>query len=248
MLGFDPLDKMSFQDAFMFAAEKELVLEIQLEPPLFWFSDEQVHHLKKLRSEYSDTPLMIHAPYRDVLLGSLYEPIRVAGIELVKRSIDLAAELDAILVVFHAGEINNKTPRDLALERAKDSIDRIVNYAEDRGIPIALENAPFWKQALFLYASDFLSLEGVPICLDIPHAYAVDALDAFLDLLGERITAYHLSDTVRGRDLHAPLGEGEIPWKSVLSRMDKSKPWILEVGDRESVERSLEALAILGYT
>lgn len=247
MLGFDPLDKMPLRDAFVFAAENSFALEIQLEPPLFWFSEEQIQQLRGLRSEYPEVPLIIHAPYRDVFLGSLYDVIRRAGVELVKKSIDLSADLDAVLVVFHAGEVNSKAPRDLAVERARESIGEIFDHAKDRGVPVALENAPFWKQSLFLYASDFLPLENVPICLDVPHAYAVDALDAFFDLLGDRIAAYHLSDTVRGRDHHAPLGGGEIPWRSVLSRLDPEKPWILEVGDRESVLKSIQLIRSLGF-
>jgi len=247
MLGFDPLDRMPLREAFALARENGLALEVQLEPPLLWFSEDRIRHLGEVREEYPDTVLFLHAPYRDVFLGSLHDPIRRAGVELVKRSVDLAAELDAALVVFHAGEVSGKTPRDLAVERARESIGEIVDHAKDRGVPAALENAPFWKQSLFLYASDFLPLQDVPVCLDVPHAYAVDALDAFLDLLGDRTVAYHLSDTVRGKDLHAPLGEGEIPWRSVLSRLDPEKPWILEVGDRESVNKSIQLIRSLGF-
>ncbi len=248
MLGFDPLDKMSFRDAFAFAKERGLVLQIQLEPPLFWFEEGQVRTLVSLRREFPDVPLILHAPYREVFLGSPFRAVREAGVSLVLQTIDLAADLDAPVVVFHAGEVKTLIERDIALSFAREAVGRILEAAKERGVTAALENAPFWRGSLLLYPSDFVSLGlDVPICLDIPHAYAVDALDAFLDLLGDRVVVYHISDTVKGRDLHKPVGEGEIPWRSVLSRMDAKKPRILEVGGRENVEKSLEILGALGY-
>ncbi len=248
MLGFDPLHLLPFPEAFALAGDLGLALQIQLEPPTFWFSEEQVEALRDVRATHPAVPLVVHAPYREVFLSSLYEPLRRAALEIVKRSIDLAADLSASLVVFHAGDVNVMAPRDLARGVAAESVREVLEYAEGRGVPVALENAPFYRHSLFLYASDFLSLDvDVPICLDIPHAYAVDALDAYFDLLGDRIVAYHLSDTVRGKDLHAALGEGEIPWKSVLSRLDPEKPWILEVGRKDALLKSLDVLRSLGF-
>ncbi len=241
MLGFDPLDKMSLRDAFEFAKEHGLILEIQLEPPLFVPSMDK--ELKRLRSEYMDVPLIIHAPYKDLSLSSVIMCLREASVRAIIDTIDLAAEIDVSLVVLHAG--GRGVLPALELENIRNSLEKIMDHARTRGVLVAVENEPPWK-GILRDAGDFLQLD-IPICLDVAHAYASGNLDAFLDLLTERVVAYHLSDTLRRRDLHLPLGKGEILWKSVLARLNASKPWILEVGDKEAVLQSLNLIRSLGF-
>ncbi len=225
---------MGFEEAIHLAKELGVGVELQLDVPNFWFSDEQI---QGLRAMCKDVPLILHAPYRHIHLATVMEEVRRASVELINKTVGLAKELGASLIVIHAGNVGSKEPRDLALEMFQKSWEELK-----RDVPIALENVLYG--GLFTDPADFFEV-NVPICLDVAHAYASGNLDAFLDLFGERIVAYHLSDTIRGRDLHLPLGKGEILWKSVLEQLDPEKPWIIEVPGREGILQSLQLITSL---
>ena len=84
-------------------------------------------------------------------LSSERKVIRNKSLKLVKDSINLCCEINSKLYSFHAGftvdppKLGAPFPREKIPERSKtvetyiESLDKIVRYAYDRGIKIAME-------------------------------------------------------------------------------------------------------------
>ena len=93
--------------------------------------------------------------------------------------------------------------------------------------------------------------EWVCVCLDVGHANSSRAgLSDWFDMLGEYIGHIHLSDNRAYFDDHLPLGDGTVDWPLVQKRweqLNRRVPITLEVGDRNSVEKSLAFLEKNGY-
>ncbi|HID09612.1 TPA: hypothetical protein EYP13_05255 [Candidatus Micrarchaeota archaeon] len=239
-IAIDPLDAYPLDTAMNLAEENGLMVEVQMEPPTFSWD---AGFLKTLEDVAGTFGLILHAPYREVFLASVHPVVQRASVQLVKDSVDLAARTGAEVLVMHLGSFNRKQERDDVLDRIVPPLREILDYAEERGVVVAVENVAFGPVGVL--PSDFFYLfekvGAFPLCLDVAHAYSTGSLDAFLDLFSD-VPVYHLSDTVQGKDLHAEIGSGEIPWKSVLERMNKNAVVVLEVGGFTPALRSLERL------
>lgn len=239
-IAIDPLDAYPLDRAMKIAEEHNLMLEVQMEPPVFSWNPDFISTLENIAKNYG---LVLHAPYREVFLASIHPLIQRSSIQLVKESIDLAADVGAEILVTHLGNFNRKQPREDVLDRLVPALREILDYAREKNIVLAVENVAFGPVGVapsdFFYLFEQVGLFS--LCIDVAHAYSSGNLDAFLDLFPEA-PIYHFSDTIYGKDLHAELGSGEVPWKSVLERINENAVIVLEVGGDTPALQSLERL------
>ena len=239
-LAIDPLGTYPLDIAVKMAEDHGLMIELQMEPPVFTWDSSFSRTLADIAGTYG---LILHAPYREVFLASIHPVVQKASLQLIKESADLAARVDAEFLVMHLGSFNRKQGWDDLFSRLVQSLREVVEYSRDVGVPIAVENTPFGP--IGVMASDFFQLFAevgeFPLCIDVAHAYSSGNLDAFLDLFPDA-PVYHFSDTVRGKDMHAEIGSGQIPWRQVLERINKKAVVVLEVGGATPTLRSLERL------
>ena len=168
--------------------------------------------------------LCVHLPYR-LDVGSPYEHVREGSCRELEASVDAAVEMGAERGVFHANALasEGKWGRETLRECLYDSVERVVEYARDRGFEAVAENlkSPFFTAADF---PELFDRTGATACLDTGHAHATgSSLAEQADLLrehGDRISHVHLNDTrLDGDDEHLPVGVGKLEFAELAEAM-----------------------------
>ncbi len=168
--------------------------------------------------------LCVHLPYR-LDVASPLEHVREGSCRELEASIETAAEMGAERGVFHAGTFatEEKWGREVLRECLYESVERVVEYARDRGFEAVVENL----KSPFFTAADFPALfdrTGATACLDTGHAHATGvSMAEQADLLrehGDRISHVHLNDTrMDGDDEHLPVGVGKLDFAELAGAM-----------------------------
>ena len=137
-------------------------------------------------------------------------------------------------VVHSSGEPIEEADRAERLECAKVSLRRLAEYAESKGVTIAVEDLP--RTCIGRDSSDILSLisshPSLRVCFDTNHLLGED-IGAFIDAVGDKIATTHISDYDFINERHWLPGEGQIDWvklKNMLSAKGYEGPWLYEVG------------------
>jgi sugar phosphate isomerase/epimerase len=173
--------------------------------------------------------------YDDAPPSSFFDPSVVTAddgdrewrIEYTKRAIDLAALTDSPAVCLATGRPLPGTPPERAHEHLHDSLDSILDYAEDRGVRVGIEYEP---ELLVECTDEVLGLiddvgrDALGINLDVGHAavYGEDPAEAIRRSAGH-ITGVHLEDIVggvRGKHYHRIPGEGDLDFRTIFDALD----------------------------
>ncbi|MDL2246160.1 sugar phosphate isomerase/epimerase [Methanobrevibacter sp. OttesenSCG-928-K11] len=190
----------------------------------------------------------VHSPILDLNIASLNSTISKCSINDVKKSIDLANNLDSEIVIVHPGIIpflSRKFEREV-YHKTKESIKEIGNYANDLGVIATIENMPnidgfIYKDIVKL--DELLTNLEMSMTLDIGHACTTGFLEN--QTYFDSIKHIHLSDNFGSDDTHLALGEGSINFKAMIELFESKKYegiYMIEVNDKNSVEKSLEYL------
>ncbi|EMA50092.1 MULTISPECIES: sugar phosphate isomerase/epimerase family protein [Halococcus] len=173
--------------------------------------------------------------YDDAPPSSFFDPSVVTAddgdrewrVEYTKRAIDLAALTDAPAVCLATGRPLPGTPPERAHEHLRDSLDSILDYAEEHGVEIGIEYEP---ELLVECTEEVLDLiddvgrDSLGINLDVGHAavYGEDPAEAIRRSAGH-ITGVHLEDIVggvRGKHYHRIPGEGDLDFRAIFDALD----------------------------
>lgn len=196
------------------------------------------------------------------------EYARLAGVELVKNRVELAARLGGDAVVMHVYPPTVQpelAPYNAYLfDQIRRSLDDLEPFCRERGVHIALENlidfaaveagvidtahagdnADLLARLLAAYDPAFLGF-----CYDSGHArLGYDRLAAYAPLFG-RLVVLHLHDNDGVADLHLPVGDGVVDWGRVAALVAASpyaKPLSFELSIRHT--RFTEATPFLAYS
>lgn len=200
-----------------------------------------------------DIKYSIHAPLSDINPASHNEAIRKSSIEEIKKSMDLASELDSDIVVVHPGYIPilGRKLKHKILEYNRNSLRECSIYAQEVGVLMCVENMPDIESLLYKNLDDLESLIidlDAYITLDVGHAhnnsFTVDDI-----LKKSRIKHIHLSDNDGSFDSHQALGKigsGKgFDFKSLfkgLKKISYDEILVIEVEEPSDVVRSLHFL------
>lgn len=178
----------------------------------------------------------LHAPIKDVHLGSTNSRVREVALAEIKGSLDLARELEASVVVVHpapgisampAGEWSRRTPspssnEELAKQEALlvRAVKDLADYAPD--ILLGLENLVF-PHELYRSPEEMASLlakvnrSNVGLTLDVGHAQISGYRAAeFIEVIGHGVFHVHFHDNNGNIDEHLRPGEGVVDFTGVL--------------------------------
>lgn len=163
----------------------------------------------------------VHAPMSDVNIGSVYEPMRCAAVDEIRKVFVICRHLDIQVVTVHPGFVNGIAflDRSEALEMTKKSVRELAPFAEEQGIVMALENLPANINATCTSAADLLdAIEGTSasICFDMGHANTSGELDNMLELVS-RFKNVHLHNNEGQWDQHNIVDEGTADLDKVVS-------------------------------
>lgn len=224
------------EDESRFGASADIRFEQPIEAFAEFLTNHGLNHIE-LRQGYLDlnsTPtadgfrslaqdhgitFTLHAPHIDCALGNVNEQLRRAAVSGVKRSLDMAAAMDAGGVVVHGGSARLRYPdRVNHHERAQavTSLRECVRYAGEVGVLLCLENQretaakrrnTATPDRLAAFIEDLnVDTEPLRLTLDVGHAKAsgVD-YEAFVERFGDIIHIAHLHDNDGTADDHDPL-------------------------------------------
>jgi len=181
------------------------------------------------------------------------ESARLAGVDLVKNRLDLAAHLGGDAVVMHVyPEPNDPGDNEIFWTQLQRTLDTLEEHARMRGVRIAVENLVDFPgvrsgSVTFAEARDNWETIGkifsryspdfVGLCFDSGHSNLgrdrLDGLNPFLD----RLLVLHLNDNDGSSDQHHLPFSDTINWSRVVRSIDKSsydKPLNLEIAMRNS--------------
>ena len=142
----------------------------------------KVEVLKELQKSFS-FEYSLHTPFCDINIASINPQIRRLTLKILEKSILNAAKLEAKMCVLHPGfydVFHLKKTTKLNLQ----SIERLVNYAENLGVPVSIENLPANLPTL-TKVEDFetlfkqLNQIDLKLALDVGHAHTVGQLKTF---------------------------------------------------------------------
>jgi sugar phosphate isomerase/epimerase len=212
---------------------------VQLDAPpatVLSSASHRLAHARAVADSIGETGLgvVVHAP-AGLRLGSAAGDVAFAGL------ISYAADAGAAQVVYHALGFPDEPAAEDAIVLEGAALARHADFAQDRGVGIAIENlAPVYPGPDPVSASP-LSLRGlalrsasdaVGVCLDLGHAHIVaelrhTSLVRFIEPVLDLVTVFHLHDNLGARqfvraeselgvdplrlDLHLPPGRGTLP-------------------------------------
>jgi sugar phosphate isomerase/epimerase len=211
----------------------------------------------KLLVEHSGLVInSIHVPLPEEIPSSSYDEAKETWSLNTKESIDLAAVLGAPFVVQHVRifETPGGPRSDTTLGKAVPDLFEIAQYAATRKIKVAIENTPSSTEKMLgsdvkelMNVVDMLPGDTVGICLDLSHLLACgrDPVEALESINFQRLISVHASDNNSNqlKDIHLPLGAGDIPWRRILDILESLRfrgSFVIEVaGEGEDGDRAL---------
>ena len=190
----------------------------------------------------------IHAPICDINIASVNDSVREASVDEMIRTMEHANKMGIKTITIHPGvhSMVLYDVKDRSEELSRRSLRTIEKGAEEYGVVAAIENMPSFGIMMGRNPEELLGLlEGTDlrICFDIGHANTMGAIDECIEAFGERIANIHIHDNVGKNDDHMTIGEGNIDFVHVLSKLKWYKGnYIIESRNMESAIVSKERL------
>lgn len=148
-------------------------------------------------------------------------------VDLLKRAVRIAAELDAECVSFWSGALADGVDAGTGWRRLGEGVCEVLDEAQRRGVPLGLEPEP----GMFVErVDDALELrkrlgdpELLRITLDVGHCVAVEPWSAAdcVRRAGELLVNVQLDDMRHGVHEHLEFGEGELDLPATLGALDE---------------------------
>ncbi len=162
-------------------------------------------------------PLKKHHP---TLLSRKGSEKRLA---FLKRAIDIAADLEAPLVSFWSGQLE-EGPKDEAMLRLAKAIEDLNEHAQARQVQLAFEPEPgmlIEGIADYHRLSDLLPHMSLPLTLDVGHLLLTEDRPPshFLYQEKERLINVHIEDMKRGVHEHLLFGDGDMNFPPILAAL-----------------------------
>ena len=184
----------------------------------FLYSRWEIDQIGQWLAEFGLTLLDLHAsvgPEKNWFSPREYE--RLAGVELVRNRIEMAARLGSDVIIMHLS-------REPGWEPLRRSLDALQPFAREHGVRIALENGAFDAISYWLaeYASDYLGL-----CYDCGHGNLDSDGLGQLEQIKDRLISVHLHDNDGASDQHNLIFSGTVDWPrlaDILARSSYRKP------------------------
>ena len=166
----------------------------------------------------------------------------------IARTFELAADLSCPLVKTFGGDIPNGENRHGVYDYMADSLRRLAPRARELGVSLVVETHDG-----FCLGSDLAALLSrvddpqIAALWDVHHPYRMgEHVEETDRLIGDRVLHVHVKDAIRQGDgwQFVPLGEGELPVRAMLKRLeargfdgsvavDWEKMWHPEIGEPE---------------
>ena len=190
-------------------------IDLTLEPPeaASWKIDTPA--IKRLLERTKLRVVGHTAPFLPV--ASPVEELRQAALLEFRRCIDVFQQVGAQWMNLHPG-MSPMHDRAFAVDRNLNSLRELLDYGQQRGVGIMIENLPDRFNTAEQLSQLLDPLPDLGLHLDIGHANLLTPVNTTGEILaayGRRLKHVHLHDNRGGSlDLHLPLGAGNIDVKA----------------------------------
>ena len=189
----------------------------------------------------------VHAPYGDLNLATLNDPIYRESIRQVCTCIGHAAELTD-RVTLHPGYLSpvGKLMPQKIWELQKAALVEIGKVASDHSVLACVENMISAKEFLCRFPGELMGMtegiEGIGMTFDFGHANTVGKVHDFLPFVN-KANHVHIHDNHGVSDEHLALGDGTIDWDLVGKTVAGNYSGVTVIEGR-SIEEAKRSLAV----
>ncbi len=189
----------------------------------------------------------VHAPYGDLNLATLNDPIYRESIRQICSCIEHASRLTD-RVTIHPGYLSpvGKLLPQKAWNLQKDALREIGRYAAEHNVTACLENMIGIKEFLCRFPEELIGMtegiEGIGMTFDFGHANTIGKVEDFLKYV-KKARHVHIHDNNGLSDEHLALGAGTINWERTGKIIASSYQGIAVVEGR-SIEEGKKSLAV----
>ena len=181
----------------------------------------------------------LHAPFNKINdMWSSDNEVAQEMLSRLKDGVDKCARYGIPVLIVH---LSSKTPMPEITDIGVKRFDELFEYAEEKGVKIALENQRFRENLEYFLDRN----EKFGFCWDTGHENCFSKGINFMELFGEKLCALHIHDNrcIYNKDDHLLPFDGNIDFDKVAEYIAKSGydgTVMLEVGknvtkDGESV-------------
>jgi sugar phosphate isomerase/epimerase len=204
---------------------------------------------KKIEETIASTNLRVtvHAPYGDLNLATLNDPIWHESIKQICTCIDHAASLTD-RVTIHPGYMSpvGKLLPQKVWDLQKEALRRIGKFAAERGVLACLENMIGVKEFLCRQPGELIGMtegiEGIGMTFDFGHANTMGMVNDFLPFVS-RASHIHIHDNHGMSDEHLALGAGTINWDTVGKTIAAKYSGVVVIEGRSLAEAAISLAA-----
>ncbi|MBT4499924.1 MAG: sugar phosphate isomerase/epimerase [Gemmatimonadetes bacterium] len=158
------------------------------------------------------------------------------AVDMCKAYADLAAELEASVVVCHAG-VPEARSREEGLEQLRASVEELSSHIIGMPCKYGWENEPVGlSTAEHLEWIRGLAPNSFGFVLDNGHSNIGATTDLYLDSCRGLLCSLHLNDNDGKKDEHRIPGAGSFPWQGFMTRLENVGyigPMMLEIEARD---------------
>lgn len=239
-----PLERMP--DYLDIALQYRIDMEVFIKGDVMDSTD--LEDLRALRRKLTHNPsISIHGPFMDLSPGAIDPKIRAVTMDRFSTTLDMAALLEAEVVVFHSGYEKWKYALDanLWLEKSLETWNPINSKAESLGIRIAIENIFEDEPSNLKMLVEAMNSGNFGICFDTGHfnIFSATSLVQWMEALRPYIFELHIHDNDRTFDQHLPVGDGNFDFQEFFSLLQRKDIVItLENHSPKEVLKSMDAL------
>jgi L-ribulose-5-phosphate 3-epimerase len=157
-------------------------------------------------------------------LVSAAEDDRLRRIDFLRRAIDAAAVLNSDCVSLWSGVVQHSAGRDVAMAHLQSGLERVLEYAGQRGVVIGFEPEPGMlvdTMHAMEELADRIDSPLLKLTLDVGHLHCQgeipipDVIHRWAPLL----VNVHIEDMCAGVHEHLMFGEGEIDFPPVIAAL-----------------------------
>ncbi len=171
------------------------------------------------------------------------ESVRAKGIEVIRKSLEVATWMgvDTILVV--PGIVNADIPYDAAYARAQEALRAVAADAESFKVAVGVENV--WNKFLlspleFARFLDEINSPFIGAYFDVGNVLLYGFPDQWIRILGSRIKKVHVKDfksNIGNMSAFCNPLQGDVPWAKVRAALQ-------EIGYDEYVTAEVEGYKV----
>ncbi|MFQ5407036.1 MAG: sugar phosphate isomerase/epimerase family protein [Anaerolineales bacterium] len=191
--------------------------------------------------------ISMHGAFIDMTSASLDPKVAAVARERYTHNLNIAAELGARLVVFHANYLTHIRTPEFRAEWTELQVkfwEPMAELAASLQITIAVENMWEYEPTIISNVLKQIDSPWLVACLDTSHAhlYGETPLDAWLAALGDCIRYVHLNNTAGTDDDHYGLDDGVMDYTAVLPKLralPRPPIFALEMLKVDAMRRSL---------